>query len=121
MTSNSILGEVLQVCQKLQSNHKGWLLECDIVRKLFKVDIGQRKCKFCQDIEDERHEFSCHKYKKNICRKTLYEKISENVPNFINLNDENKFIYILSIDDENVKDVARYISNVMDIRKTSVE
>ena len=41
--------------------------------------------------------------------KTLYEKISENVSNFKNLNEENKFVYIMSIDDENIKDVARYI------------
>lgn len=84
-----------------------------------KTDISQRKCKFCQDIEDERHVFSCHKYESY--RKTLYEKISENVPNFRNLNEENKFIYIMSLEDENIKDVARYISNVMEIRKTSVE
>lgn len=74
MTSNSILGDALQVCQKLQSNHKGWLHECDIVRKLFKVDIGQRKGKFCQDIEDERHEFSCHKYRKTYVEKHCTKK-----------------------------------------------
>jgi hypothetical protein len=80
-----------------------------------KKDIINRKCRFCEEIEDEQHIFSCPKYENY--RNALYEKITCQVPNFDDLDTKSKFIFLMSSEDNITKDVAKFITNVFNIRK----
>ena len=66
-----------------------------------KTDIEKRLCHFCNIVEDEIHFLvNCGVYSHE--RKTLFDKAQSKFPNFLNLDDQKKFVMILSCDDSQV-------------------
>ncbi len=67
-----------------------------------KLPRDQRVCIKCPKIiEDEIHVITqCDLYKKH--RDELYRTVTKDVPNFNNLNEKNKFIYLMSCENEKI-------------------
>ena len=83
------------------------------------IPQNQRFCPFCIDkneIEDETHFFlKCPKF--DVVRSPFITAISQSVPNFSSLNDENRLIYLLSQQNEDIVNLtADYITNITKIR-----
>ena len=69
-----------------------------------KIPPENRLCPFCVNIpEDEKH-FICTCPTYAVYREIMYDKISLNSPNFTSLDNENKFIYVMSCNDKCVLD-----------------
>ena len=65
---------------------------------------GNRFCPFCVNIpEDEKH-FICICPTYDVYREIMYDKITLNSPNFTLLDNENKFMYVMSCNDKCVLD-----------------
>ena len=47
----------------------------------------------------------------------LFEKVEKEVPQFKLLDEKNKFVYLMSHEGNIIKDVAKYITLVMNTRK----
>ena len=63
--------------------------------------LDERICLICRNIEDEQHVLlNCTINQKE--REILFAKISDKCKNFNNLNDKNKFIYIMSISEKSL-------------------
>lgn len=79
---------------------------------------AERLCNQCStnEIEDEIHFMtSCEKYSKH--REIFYEKINKECKNFQNLNNTNKFIWLLSNEDSKVCNlVAEYVHDCFSLR-----
>ena len=85
-----------------------------------KLEIEDRKCKTCNIVEDEMHFLmKCPRYEKD--RSELMSYVEERVPNFIDLDDENKFIYLMSSEGEIIKKVAKMVTNMMKTHKNHVQ
>ena len=74
--------------------------------------LQDRTCSFCHssDIDDEFHFLiSCPFHSEK--RTHLFESIKRDIPGFNNMNDQDKFINIMSLQtDDTLKNVARFVS-----------
>ena len=82
-----------------------------------KIPRENRWCKFCQTtVEDEQHMLIDCKLYGN--RQKWFESISEKCPNFSSLNNHQKFIFLMSQEDEQLtKETAEKISEWFDLRE----
>ncbi len=74
------------------------------------IPAGQRYCKLCNNnsVENEIHFLlQCPK----LDRLPFIASISEQYPNFINLDDKNKFIWLMSNEDQTIIKTLTNISN----------
>jgi hypothetical protein len=87
------------------SNHK---LQIEIGRHSG-INIEERKCKDCFVLEDEKHFLlSCKRNEAE--RNKFYNLVYEQCPNFINLDDNNKMIYLMINENKSVvKGLAEFI------------
>ena len=62
-----------------------------------KIPFENRLCNYCKtEIEDEKHFILyCKNYENR--RKLLFQNLSEIFPHFINMDNERKFIFLLSM------------------------
>ena len=66
-----------------------------------KIPIEQRKCYFCNSLEDEIHfVIDCMLYKNDRC--ILFDNITKLFPDFIYLDSTEKFEYLFKSNDPNV-------------------
>jgi hypothetical protein len=82
-----------------------------------KTILENRTCDFCPDkIDNEFHLISqCERY--SSYRNTLFLKANEKVPGFQQMNDTEKFIYLLRVDDPNIKrDFVKFIKEIVNER-----
>ena len=80
--------------------------------------MKDRVCEVCKEqVEDEIHFLiKCPCYKEQ--RVTLFNKLEKEFKNFRNLNDENKFIWLLSSEDKIViMAVYKLLSDLFEKRK----
>ena len=82
-----------------------------------KIPRENRWCKFCETtVEDEQHMLIDCKLYGN--RQKWFESISEKCPNFSSLNNHQKFIFLMSQEDEQLtKETAEKISEWFDLRE----
>lgn len=82
-----------------------------------KNDRDQRLCVTCNKVEDEAHFlFECKCY--NNLRDTYISTVCNYVPNFRNLSNENKLIYIMTSEDHNLNNISgEYIFNCFKSRE----
>ena len=73
--------------------------------------VDERTCMICHTIEDEQHVLlHCTINKKE--RESLYVQLKESCKNFNNLNDKNKFIYIMSVSEKPLlKIIAKFVQD----------
>ena len=84
-----------ELCKFRVSNHK---LQIEIGRHN-NIAIENRLCATCQEIEDEEHFLTkCTKY--NNMRRELYSSVTNVCPNFSSLPNEDRFVYLLTCDNE---------------------
>ena len=82
-----------------------------------RIPRENRFCKFCvTEVENEEHMLiDCKLYGK---RPLWFSKIAEKYPNFSNLNSHQKFVFLMSQeDDELVQNVAQNIKQWLDLRE----
>jgi len=80
------------------------------------IEIGDRKCNTCMEVEDEIHfMMRCKLYDKE--RKILMNMIEETAPNSTNLDEKSKFIFLMSSEGEIVKQVAKTVTLMFRIRE----
>lgn len=87
-----------------------------------KIEREDRKCFLCKDhIEDERHFITkCPLYKNE--RILLYRTINENSIFFEAFSDEQKFLFIMTNENENViNGLAKFVSNSMNAREKELQ
>ena len=81
-----------------------------------KIPRENRWCKFCgTEVEDEQHMLiDCKLYGG---RQKWFEKITEKCPNFSSLNSHQRFIFLMTQEDEQlIKETAEKISEWLDLR-----
>ena len=86
-----------------------------------KIDKTERKCYFCPDtIENEQHFLiSCPLYSR--LRINLITPCIENCSKYINLNEEQKFIFLMSNENEIIiKALAKFVSDAFMLRERIV-
>ena len=82
-----------------------------------KLDRSQRLCSLCKEvgienIGDEVHaSIQCKSFEKE--RKVLFKNINDKFPSFAGLNDQNKLLFLLSIEDKLLNEIARFIHQVL--------
>ena len=87
-----------------------------------KLERNQRKCFTCKDeIEDELHFImKCPLYATE--RQALFTSVQNNCRSFNLLTNEEKFVFIMSNEDENVMaNLAKFTYKAMQIRDTVVK
>ena len=75
-----------------------------------------RFCKICRDVvEDEQHMLTnCKLYGQ---RNTWFSEIGRKIPNFINLDNHQKFIFLMTQEDNQLtNETARKISDWLNLR-----
>ena len=86
-----------------------------------KIEVRDRKCYFCRDkIENEEHLLlNCPLYTpERICFETICR---ENCLRYDNLNQGEKFIYIMSNEDPNITHaLGKFILNSLNLRENMV-
>ena len=86
------------------------------------IERNERKCLFCKtEIEDEEHFLvACPLYSPQ--RKVLEEICKQNCNGFYDLNNKQKFIFIMSNENENMlKVLGKFIYDSMSLREKIVE
>ena len=82
-----------------------------------KVELEQRICPFCPNfVEDEMHFIlACSGYK--TIRKKLFLEIGEKLPNFHDIENNQKFLYMMA--NHNLASItSKYLLKMMKLRKT---
>ena len=94
-----------EMCRLRISNHK---LQIEKGRHN-NIALENRLCTNCHVIEDEEHFLTvCSKFKED--RNMLYDIVKKSCPNFTALPNENKLIYLLSCENEEIiKEVGNFI------------
>jgi hypothetical protein len=94
-----------ELCKFRISNHK---LKIETGRHM-NIELENRLCNHCNELEDEEHFLiKCIKHSEK--RQKLFEKVGNSCPNFNSLTSENKLIYLLSCEDEEIiKEVGNFI------------
>ena len=97
------------------SDHKLMIEEGRHFRPI--IPRENRWCKFCETaVEDEQHMLIDCKLYGN--RHNFFQKIAEKCPNFSSLNGQQKFIFLMTQEDEElVKETAEKISEWFDLRE----
>jgi hypothetical protein len=73
------------------------------------LNIEDRTCKFCRNVEDEKHLLMiCAEY--NNTRQTFFDKLNKITPNIAQLDCDSYFLYILSTEDE---ECLRLVGNLV--------
>ena len=83
-----------------------------------KIEKSERLCHFCKnEIEDEKHFLTkCPLYSPE--RIILHSVCTQNYPRYENLNEYQKFIFLMSNENENIiKALAKFVCNSFDLRE----
>ena len=76
-----------------------------------KLAVDQRLCTTCKEIEDEEHFLTTCKKNENL-RISLFKFITESCPNFTELENEEKMIYLLTASNPEITGkVCTFIKN----------
>ena len=87
-----------------------------------KIERNERKCFLCKDdVEDESHFITkCPLYSNE--RVLLYDSLKYNSRFFEQLNDEQKFIFIMTNENKKVMvELARFVFNAMKVRERAIQ
>ena len=86
-----------------------------------KLDRSERFCNFCKEngdetVGDEIHAvIQCKTFERE--RNILFQKINEKIPLFVTLNDRNKLLFLLSMENNLIINVAKFIHKVLLVKR----
>ena len=86
-----------------------------------KLDRSERFCNFCKENGDETVGDEIHaviQCKTFECeRNILFQKVNEKIPLFDTLNDKNKLLFLLSMENNLIINVAKFIHKVLSVKR----
>jgi hypothetical protein len=113
--SNHTMEKYLHIIKN--KNHRQALTKLRVSNHKLRIETGrytgtaidQRVCDVCQTLEDEKHFLIlCKKFEKE--RKPLFENIKTICINFDHLSEEEKLVYIMTIEDELIlKELSKFV------------